>query len=265
MANTYKFTIGEFQCTVIHDGGAVMPASNFFGSTPAEVLTPALSEAGINDGMLNISLNILLIQHGEQRILVDTGLGVGVREGAGLLLAAFEVLGFTPEQITAVLITHGHRDHIGGLVDGTGSEIFPNARLLMNRAELEFWLAQDEVPAQLTALRDRIETFNGTVEILPGLLAIPAPGHSVGHTAVLLTSNGAGLLHIVDAMHSPFQVLHPEISPAPDNAPDQAVNTRRALRQQAAAEGYTVLGYHFPFPGLGRVTTEGESWRWSAL
>lgn len=269
MALTHSFTVGRFHCTAIQDGGMVRPASYLAGlfSVPADTFETELLARGFDPATQPFSINILLIDTGAHKVLVDTG------EAKGGLLDGLRAINVLPETIDTVILTHGHRDHIGGIVDADGQFIYPNARYFMWGSEWTHWLnvaqtteeADDPLRRNLLPIQDRVTLLDAEREIVPGVCAVHAPGHTIGHVALLLESDGERLLHLVDAAHQPIQVSIPDWSPRFDMQPDMARATRRALFERAARDRLMVMAYHFGFPGLGRVVEQAGELRWQTL
>ena len=253
---------------------------------PPQALAAACTQGGLDPSAYRLPIHPLLIETDSQRILLDTGNGVryrALRPDAGQLLAALRAEGIAPEAINVVPLTHLHLDHIGGAVDDAGAPTFPTARYLVGRTEYEFWWAKpslDELPFPverrqflreaakdlLVALQGRIEQVAPGDAIAPGITAVAAPGHTPGHLAVELASGEERALHVVDAAAEPTLHLgHADWFLAPDLWPVEALRTRRALLDRAAAEDLLVLTAHFPFPGVGRVRADGDGWRWTAV
>jgi glyoxylase-like metal-dependent hydrolase (beta-lactamase superfamily II) len=270
--NTYSFTIGEYDALILCDESAPRPASSFLTDVPQDALNSAAQSLGLNADALDFSRNVLVLRRKDQVIVVDTGMGAG-RDGAfGKRLSE---QGIMPEQVTLIIITHGHLDHIGGILADDGSFIYPNARYAISDAEWGYstndtLIAADTPPntiwRALLADQRRVTRLNlsaGEAEIAPGITAIPAYGHTVGHIGLLIESNGDRLIHLVDAVHSSLQVVHPEWSPKFDYDKAQAADTRRALFARAAWEQLHTLIYHFPFPGLGKVSEQDGAFGWT--
>ena len=216
-------------------------------------------------------------------MLVDTGFN-GAQPGTGQLLPSLRAAGVAPADITTVVLTHAHPDHILGLLGADGLPVFAAARHVMARPEWDFWatdpslgeLAIDAATreqfraaprAVLPAIRDRLELVDFGGEVAPGIVALAAPGHTPGHMALEITSGGERLLHLVDAAtHPVLHLRHTDWFSPVDNWPAHSVPTRRRLLDRAAEERPLVLGYHFEFPGLGWVVRHGEAdWRWEPI
>ena len=280
--DSHRFTLGAFVCTAVADGTFPYPPPAFAANAPPERLADALAARGRPADVIVTPYTCLVVDTGRHRVLVDTGMGPlppGLPDTTGKLREHLRAAGIDPTEIDTVVLTHGHADHIGGTLDADGALAFPNARFAMWRAEWEYWTAEPSLAelgvddsvkellrlsarTNLPPLRDRIDLVDRETEIVPGLTALAAPGHTPGHMALAIASDGDVLLHLVDTALDPLQLEHPGWVAAFDFDPSQAVATRRRLFDRAAAERALVLCYHFPFPGLGRVARAGEGWRW---
>ncbi|GAB4267369.1 MAG: MBL fold metallo-hydrolase [Candidatus Promineifilaceae bacterium] len=269
--HTYTFTLGHARCTVIADGGTPATLDSMYMRFP-NVKKAAMQSAWESlygeEGEAPWSMNCLLVQTADYCVLVDTGIGAGSRGNTGQLLSRLQAV-VPPDAVDTVIITHGHPDHIGGLVQD-GQLVFTNAEIVMQQEELAHWqsVAQKNVDYGryltpiLDAVGSRLKLVNGRVDIVPGIEGFTAPGHTPAHMVLRLTFGDDTLLHIVDAWHSEVQLAHPEWSPRFDTDPQQAAETRAALMAAAADESVQVLAYHLGFPGLGFVRRHGEAFRW---
>lgn len=267
--NPYHFKVGQFECIIfsyMNDAADMELMKRRFPSQSPEEMEQAVNESGV---AITATMNILYIRTPEHQILVDTGMGGADSQ----LLAGLEQEGIKREDIDGIVITHGDGDHIMGITQADGSLTFPNAQYDMWKSEWEHKLQEAETsddpqnPARINLLpiKDRVNLIDKETEILPGIWMLPMPGHKIGHSGLLLESNGERLLHIVDAAHHPMQLAHPDWSPRFDTQPEIAIETRKAVFERASRENLLVLAYHFKFPGLGHITKQGEGLRWEAI
>ncbi len=281
-----RFTIGGFQCTTVSDGTNAYPhpAALFFANAPPAELTPALAAHQIDPSTWEQYLSpypSLVVDTGQARVLVDTGAG-NLAPTTGQLIPNLRSAGIEPESIDTVILTHGHADHIGGNVTRDGTLAFQRARYVMWQSEWEFWsknpdLSSLHVPdgiktalvgvaqRNLPPIADRLDLVSQESEIAPGIRAIAAPGHTLGHMALSITSQGEQLLHLVDTVLHPIHMEHPEWTAAVDLLPEQTVVTRRRLLARAVEEQTQVFVFHFPWPGSGRVIAIGDAWQWQPI
>ena len=284
-AAAHRFQVGQRDLWVFDDGAYTAPGFFLAVNAPPRALAEAMAEVGQSPEAYTTTMNILLIDTGEQLVLIDTGFGgVGpFAETTGRLVPALQAEGIAPEEIDVVLLTHLHGDHFGGVADAAGKPAFPNARYLINQAEYEFWWAEPSLvelaipddfkqlfregaKGALVAVQDKIEQIAPGDEIAPGVTVLAAPGHTPGHLAVEVVSDGERLLHVVDAAGDPvLHLQHPDWFFAPDNWPAQEILTRRQLFDRAAQENLLVQAYHFAFPGLGHVQQDGDGWTWEPV
>ena len=273
-----RFRVGDVECIAVSDGTFSYPIGWLFSNVPAEQVESSLRDRKLPTSHVESPYTCLLLKSGKRSVLIDTGAD-GLAPTTGNLLRNLEAEGVSPEEITDVILTHGHPDHIGGVLDAGGQPAFPSARYVMSRTEWNFWndptalhdSAMDEHMKQLLVgcakknlppLQSHMELFDGEKEIVPGIHAIPAPGHTPGHIALLISSANTQLLHISDAVLNPLHMENPSWRSVFDLDPDCAAITRRGLLDRAAAEKVSVLAYHFPFPGMGRVESRGDAWAW---
>lgn len=273
---THRFQVGAFRCTALSDGMYTYDAARFFANgDPAEV-DAALSSHRLEGGRIPSPYTCLLVDTGRHRVLLDTG-GAGWDPGVGRLLESLEAARVDRASINVVVLTHGHPDHIGGNTDAGGLPAFPGARFVLATDEWTFWTSADTlatVPeafrriavANLPPIADHVQLIDGEAEIVPGIRALPTPGHTPGHLAVVVQDAGEELLYISDAALHPIHLEHPDWHPLFDIDPVRAIASKRMLFDRAARRGSLVLAYHFdPFPCLGHVQAFGNGWRWEPL
>ena len=272
----FHFRVGAFDCLVINDGCISGTAEMLFANAPAPQLTQVLRAHALDPDHLPSTWSCLLLKTADHVVLIDTGVGSGLPVGGNLLPILAEE-GFAPTDIDTVILTHGHGDHIGGCVTESGDIAFPKATYFMGKDEWLYWtseatLAQESDSAgdfarkKLGALTAVLQTVENGQEIVPGIQAISAPGHTVGQTAIHIESGGEQLLFLADVALHPIHVKHPDWTSRMDADPTQTVLTRRKLYQWAVAHDALVLAFHFPpFPSLGHIVPDGSGWRWQAI
>ncbi|MCU0497785.1 MAG: MBL fold metallo-hydrolase [Anaerolineae bacterium] len=270
----YRTTVGAFQVTILQDGATNLDQSLFAVNAAPEAVDAALMANNLPTGPQSATLNIALIETADRKILIDTGLnGIALDANppnSGKLIPTLELLGIAPADITDVLISHHHPDHVAGLSD-TVAPLYPNATYHLSQPEYDFLqtttgneLADGFIASANALLKpmmdaDQVQLFNPEDEVIPGIQAILAAGHTPGHTVFLLNSEGSSLLHLMDtANHAAISLANPDWYMGFDAIPDMAAATRRALLERATNEKLLVSGYHFPFPGIGYISMQGE-------
>ncbi len=269
--DSHVFTVGAITCAVLSDGRRPASAADIaklYGVTEAEVRS-AYKTAGRDADAVENHFNILVINNGAEVVMVDTGFGPQGAPSFGRAQAGLTSVGTAPEEVTSVILTHLHGDHCIGVVDGNGNLTLPRARVFVNRRDWLYYYEQRNAPDQV---RDALEVVSGQIElydygddIVAGLTAVDAHGHTPGHTALSFESEGVEFFHAVDTLHREIQFTHPEWSPGFDLAVDESVPTRRAILDRLAAEGTLALFYHLPFPGLGHVQKQDKTFVWEPV
>ncbi len=259
-ADVHPFAIGVLQAAALKDGDIVL--ENAAGQSPwtdtagvAEVLRQT------NDPKIRLSIQPLLIQGDDKVVLIDTGAG-GQMGTANRLPASLTAAGVQPGQVTDILISHGHGDHLGGLV-ANGALAFPNAVIRMSAAEWTAVQADPELATLVPLIAPKVQTFEVGAKVTPSITAVALQGHTPGHAGYEIVSGQDRLLYIGDALHSSvISVERPEFVNGWDSDSDGAVATRTALLGRGATQGLRVYGGHFPFPGLGTFRRQADGFVW---
>lgn len=257
--------VGPARCTVLEVGTFDMSADVLFASAPRDERDAALDRHGLPVEPIVFHVLPLVVDLDGRRVVIDPG---ALEDGA--MARALEAAGIAPESVDAVVITHGHADHYGGVVAADGGPFFPRARHHLQRVEWEHWTAPDNPePGHaetfrrlLVPLRELFDLADGPAEPVPGFRVVPTPGHSPGHQAVVVADR---LLHTGDAVLTVLGVERPEWVASFELWPDDVVATRRALLTSAADDGLVTMLCHTPSPGLGRVVTDGDGYAWQPL
>jgi glyoxylase-like metal-dependent hydrolase (beta-lactamase superfamily II) len=278
---SFHFKVGAIECIAVSDGTFAYAPDAFVANAPVERFEQELRDHNLPAHEVISPYTCLFVNTGKNRLLVDTGAGFAPTNGK--LLDNLAALGVAAAEIDTIVLTHGHADHIGGAADNAGAPLFPNARYVMWQSEWEFWTQErpdlgamptddhikhlliDFAHAKLPPIRSQIDLIDREIEIVPGVYAIPAPGHTPGHIALLISSGDQQLLHMADTVLHPILMEHPEWRPSFDLMQEQAAATKRRILDRAAADQVLALAFHFPFPGLGRVLAKGDAWQWQPI
>jgi glyoxylase-like metal-dependent hydrolase (beta-lactamase superfamily II) len=284
----YRFKIGDFQATVISDGYGQIPIGPILATNASEAELAPVLKANFMQPVIQATNNMLVVDTGRERILVDTGFG----EKRGPSFGSFPGLeanlrgaGITPESIDLVVISHGHLDHIGGLVTKSGTLAFPKAQFIFVDTEWNYWTGsryESEVNGSpmpdpfkkatigaarenLPPVADRSRFVKQGGEITTGVHYVAAAGHSPSHASILFTSGKEQFMHMGDIAHNPVTSLQrPDWTPVFDYEPAQAIKSRKSILDRVATDGVMVMGYHFPFPAIGHVVRYETAYRWEA-
>jgi glyoxylase-like metal-dependent hydrolase (beta-lactamase superfamily II) len=279
----YELSLGDTRVAVISDGWFSFnpPHPTLAANATKEQVEGALKEAFFDPADVRVQVNCLLIRTPKDTILVDTGTGGAFGGTNGKLLQNLANVGLKPSDITAVIITHLHGDHMSGLLNADGKPNFPSAEHLVHKLEHDFWAADTHDFSQSKLPKDMLPGFvegakkvikganftlvDGEKEVLPGVTVIPSPGHTAGHIAIQVDGGGGGknvLLYMSDTVHHPaIQFPHPEWAVMFDAVPDQSIASRRKLFDRAAADRTLLSGAHIPFPSVGHLRKQAPAER----
>lgn len=287
----YRLKIGKIEATVLSDGWASMAPLHpmFAPEATREQLEGVLRENFQPVDRAAFEFNPVLLKIGSERVLIDTGSGPGAPT-LGRTLANLRAAGTQPDEITAVIITHAHGDHIAGTVQPGNVLTFPNARHFISRAEYAFWTspapdlskcampdarkksAVESAASTIATIDRKLERVAPGDKTLPGLEILDTSGHTPGHISLLVSDGPDQLLIAADLMHNHvIMFARPDWTVAFDTDPRQAASARKRTFDRIAAERLRVLGYHVPWPGLGNIRKHEagfewapEAWSWTA-
>jgi glyoxylase-like metal-dependent hydrolase (beta-lactamase superfamily II) len=270
----YRLRLGEFEVTALFDG-ATRIDTKLLHHTSGDELQRLLGRMFVDNPTMQTSVNAYLVNTGDHLALIDTGGGALYGPVLGRIADNLRAAGYAPEQVDTVLLTHIHGDHDGGLIDAAGRAAFPNARVFAPQEDADYWLSPE---AEAAAPKDRQRSFQTARATtapyreagrwstfapgdspVPGIRAVAAHGHTPGHTAFAVESEGQTLLVWGDIVHAHAVQFHrPGVSIDFDVSQKQAIAARRDIMKRAAEGRVLVAGMHLPFPGIGHVRAEGN-------
>jgi glyoxylase-like metal-dependent hydrolase (beta-lactamase superfamily II) len=279
-SGTYCLNPGEGDGWVLFDHSIWgEPIQQFAIGVPDSTIAELMERHFLPTNRLQLASDPLLFRWGDETVLVDTGIGTQLPGMAGLLPQHLAALNIRPEEIGVVLMTHLHVDHIGGAFDPvSGRALFPNAKFFISEAEIDFWSQSPpdlgdirDVPQELmdltihcarralSILETQIQPFKPDSELLPGITGVALPGHTPGHSGFVFKSAGGEFIEVGDAMHdSILHLTHPEWTSMGDWSRVKTVETRRKLLNALAHDRTRFHGYHFLFPGVGRIRATAD-------
>ena len=255
------FTLGGLELAALRDAANVAPndAKVFGIDAGVPAVDAVLAAAGVPTGQISLSVSALLVRTPGHVVLIDTGYG----SPRGILLASLAAAGIKPEQVTDVLISHGHSDHVGGLVSADGTSVFAKAKVRMAAAEWESIQAQPANARLVTAIAAQVKPFAPGAVVLPGIASVDLNGHTPGHSGYRVTSTGKNLLAIGDMAHSyVISLAKPDWAMGYDRDRKLGAERRRTVLGQLADSGDLVFSPHFPYPGTGHVVRAGDGFAW---
>lgn len=272
----YRYRLGAFELTALYDGTWFLPIDgNFVTNASGPEVNEALASAFLPPDIMPISITALLVNTGSKLVLIDTGSAGQITDTAGFLNANLGAAGVKAADIDTILISHFHPDHINGLKTKDGGKVFPNAQIFVPEPEWTFWMddgnqsrAKGSVLGYFRNARrifgdigKEVQRFKPGAEIVPGIVSLPAYGHTPGHTAFSVQSGTAQLLVMSDTVRNPeLFARNPDWQPIFDMDGTLAVKTRRIMLDRAVADRMLVAAYHFPFPASGHMIKRGTGY-----
>ncbi|WP_207389295.1 MBL fold metallo-hydrolase [Marinobacter halodurans] len=272
----YRNMLGDFEITALSDGTVQLPVDKLLLNTSEDHVREVLHEHFLS-APLETSVNGYLINTGDKLVLVDTGAGSLFGPTLGKLESNLEAAGYAPDDVDEIYITHMHPDHVGGLV-ANGKAVFPNATVRASQAGADYWLSQDQMDAApedqkdffkeaMASLNPYVESrhfkpFTGKTDLVAGIEAIPAHGHTPGHSIYRVESEGQSLVLMGDLIHvGSVQFAEPSIAIQFDSNPEQAVDAREKAFDNAVESRTLVGSAHLSFPGMGHLKDAGDGYR----
>jgi glyoxylase-like metal-dependent hydrolase (beta-lactamase superfamily II) len=273
----YRMPLGTFEITALSDGTVALPVDKLLTNISPQRVSALLARSYLKPPV-ETSVNGYLVNTGSKLVLIDTGAAALFGPTLGKLVANLKASGYQPEQVDEIYITHMHPDHVGGLVAGD-KPAFPNAVVRADTREGDYWLKtenMDKAPADakgffqgaMAALKPyadagKFKPFDGETELVPGIRALPARGHTPGHTIYAVESDGNRLVVWGDLMHvAAVQFPQPTATMQFDTDSKAAMPQRQKNYADAATKGYYVAVAHVAFPGIGKLRADGRGYTW---
>ena len=278
-AGYYRLKVGAVEIIALSDGTVTLNPQ-LLQRMRQDRVQSVLKKSFVGP-LLNASVNAYLIKLGDRLILVDAGTGELYGPTLNKLPASLRAVGYTPDQITDILITHVHTDHTGGLMDGN-TRVYPNATIHVDRREVEHWLSPEkraQAPEQMRQYFDqaqlklgpsvaagKVRVFDGATELFPGIRSVPAYGHTPGHSFYVLESQGEKIAFWGDILHvAEVQLPHPDVTIQFDVDPTAAAAARGRAFADAVKHGYLIAPAHMSFPGVGHLRRDSKGYRFIPL
>jgi len=272
----YRYRLGDIELTALYDGVWYLPIDDKFvrNANGADV-NAALAAAYLPPNVLPISFTALLVNTGGKLVLIDAGTAGQIADTAGFMNANLAAAGIAPDAVDTIVISHFHPDHIDGMKTKDGDKVFAKAEILVPEPEWMFWMDDGNMSRAegavhryfLNARRifkdiaGEVRRFKPGAEVAPGIVSIPAYGHTPGHTAFGIYSGSQSMLAMSDTARNPYLfVRHPEWQPIFDMDGLLAAKTRVVMLDRVATDRMLVEAYHFPFPACGHIARAGTGY-----
>jgi len=276
LARAQTLTTGAAEITVVSDGHLVLPMGFAYPEVPPEDLARLLAENAMPADALLPDCNVTLARIGDRLVIFDVGAGANFMPTAGKLADGLSAAGIDPADVTDVVFTHAHPDHLWGLTDDFDELVFANAEYRIGRTEWDFWSAPDtlsKVPPdrqtfvigaqnRFAAIEDRVIFIDDGQEVLPGIEAVATPGHTPGHLSFMI-QGAEPVLVVGDAIsNAVISFARPDWPSGSDQDADLGARTRLALLDRLAGDRARAIGFHFPHPGAGLVERTAGGYRY---
>jgi glyoxylase-like metal-dependent hydrolase (beta-lactamase superfamily II) len=266
----YRFNVGGIEATVVSDGVIVGATKSTFVGPAAANVEKMMIDLFLPADKFVMDQNALVINTGDKLALFETGMAsVKRNDDMGLLVRNLRAAGIDPKDIDYLIPSHAHIDHIGGILAEDGTRNFPNAQIFISQEDLEYWTNEGlaGTPAEgsmraarknLLPNRDRILFYSDGKEVIPGVVAMHTPGHTVGHTCFVITSASDTLYFTGDLAHHNVIIENPRMEDIYDTDKQLGIQTRLKTMDMLTARRMRTLVYHLPWPGLGHFVKRGD-------
>ncbi len=275
-----ELSLGAARLTTVSDGSLTLPGAFIFENMPEDELAVILRDFDVSPDRLEPECNLALYRDDDKTVLFDVGSGPDFMPTAGRILDSLDAIGVQPTDLTHIVFTHAHPDHIWGVLDDFDDRLFPGATYFMGRTDWDYWWNPETVNTigeartafavgakrRMEAIEDLVQLFDDGDEILPGIAAVSTPGHTPGHMAFELRNGSEAALVVGDAIGNHHVAFR---KPAWESGSDQdgalAAQTRGMLMDRLAFEQMTMIGFHLPNGGIGRVARHGGAYRFEEM
>ena len=276
----YRFKVGAFTVTTVHDGFAARPLEGFVRNAPLAEVQAVLRDAFLPQDRLVIPFTVTFLDTGRDLVVFDSGNGV-TAPGAmtGRMIANMQAAGIDPARVTRVVMSHFHGDHVNGLLNAAGTPAFPNAEVIVPEAEIAWWgdtTNETRSPEgqrgnfansarRLAPYAARMRRIGPDSEVIPGVRSVAAYGHTPGHTCYHIADGADQMMFVADTTNRPeLLARRPDFHIIFDFDAVAAEATRRRIYDRVATDRIRITGYHFPFPANGYLAKEGSGYRFVA-
>ncbi|MCW8087638.1 MBL fold metallo-hydrolase [Sabulicella glaciei] len=275
----YRFKVGNLTVTTVHDGFFRRPVEGFVRNAPVAEVQEVLRDSFMPTDTLTVPFTLTFVETPRGLVVFDAGTGGQMAPTAGQMGANLRAAGLDPAQVRAVVVSHFHGDHITGLTTAQNEPAFPQAEIFVPAAEWAWWTDEgnrsrspegqrgtfENTARRFAPYRDRIRQVQDRAEVLPGIRAIAAHGHTPGHTCYHVSDGDAQMIFLADITNRPeIMMPRPDWQIVFDFDPEAAAQSRRRMLDRVATDRIRVTGYHFPFPANGHVARQGQGFRFVA-
>ncbi|CAN1507176.1 GloB Zn-dependent hydrolases, including glyoxylases [Rhabdaerophilaceae bacterium] len=273
----FRFKVGEFEVTALHDGNGQFPLPpNFVRNADIKDVQAILAESGQPTDKWTNTFTTLLVNTGSKLVLIDTGFADNGAPTNGKTVAQMKAAGIEPSQVDVILLSHFHGDHLQGTRLKDGKLTYPNAEIMVPEMEWAFWMDDAKLAAAPDAMKGAfagvhrvlkpsaadVKRFKWGDEVVTGITAVDASGHTPGHTAFMIASGTGKLMYVADTTNNPAVFArNPEWRVMYDMDPEKSVATRKRLLDMAATDKIQISFYHGNFPSTGFIAREGAGYR----